>query len=115
MNYRSTLFALATGFGILIALIAALAIGAIRKADAMYGEMQVAQDSYLRAEAFRRGIATDTYLADILLRDYLARSVTGERPTSPGRTACGSQIPSKPHGGIVGIAARKRQPGIDQA
>jgi signal transduction histidine kinase len=71
MNYRSTLFALATGFGILIALIAALAIGAIRKADALYQEMQVAQDSYLRAEAFRRGIATDTYLADILLRDYL--------------------------------------------
>jgi signal transduction histidine kinase len=71
MNYRSTLFALATGFGILIALIAALAIGAIRKADAMYQEMQVAQNSYLRAEAFRRGIATDTYLADILLRDYL--------------------------------------------
>jgi len=71
MNYRSTLFALAVGFGILIALIAALAIGAIRKADSMYLEMQVAQDSYLRAEVFRRGIATDTYLSDILLRDYL--------------------------------------------
>ena len=71
MNYRSTLFALAIGFGILIALIAALALGAIRKAASMYQEMQVAQDSYLRAESFRRGIATDTYLADILLRDYL--------------------------------------------
>src|SRR6187399_1271187 len=71
MNHRSTLFALAIGFGILIALIAALAIGAIRKAGTMYEEMQVAQDSYLRAEAFRRGIATDTYLADILIRDYL--------------------------------------------
>jgi signal transduction histidine kinase len=71
MNYRSTLFALATGFGILIALIAALAVGAIQKAGTMYQEMQVAQTSYLRAEAFRRGIATDTYLADILVRDYL--------------------------------------------
>ena len=71
MTYRSILFALATGFGILIALNAALAIGAIRKADAMYQEMQVAQDSNLRAEYFRRGIATDTYLADILLQDYL--------------------------------------------
>src|ERR1044072_2349033 len=71
MKYRSTLFALALGFGILIALIAALALGAVRKAASMYQEMQVAQDSYLRAESFRRGIATDTYLADILLRDYL--------------------------------------------
>jgi len=71
MNYRSTLFALAMGFGILIALIAALAIGTIRKADTMYQEMQIAQNAYLRAESFRRGIATDTYLADILVRDYL--------------------------------------------
>ena len=71
MNHRSTLFALAIGFGILIALIAALALGAIRKAGTMYQEIQSAQDSYLRAEAFRRGIATDTYLADILVRDYL--------------------------------------------
>ena len=71
MNYRSTLFALALGFGILIALIAALALGAIRKAASMYQEMQVAQDSYLRTESFRRGIATDTYLSFILLRDYL--------------------------------------------
>src|SRR5712671_4383821 len=71
MNSRSTLFALIIGFGILIALIAGLALGAIRKEGAMYQEVQVAQDSYLRAEALRRGIATDTYLADILVRDYL--------------------------------------------
>ena len=54
MKYRSTLFALAIGFGILIALIAALALGAIRKAASMYQEMQVAQDSYLRADPSSR-------------------------------------------------------------
>jgi signal transduction histidine kinase len=33
--------------------------------------MQAAQDIYSEAETFRRVIMTDTYLADILLRDYL--------------------------------------------
>jgi hypothetical protein len=70
MNSRST-FALAIGFGILVVLIAALGIGATRRADTIYAEVQSAQESYLQTEAFRRGIVTDLYLADILVRDYL--------------------------------------------
>jgi signal transduction histidine kinase len=71
MNARSSLFVLAIGFGVLIVLIAVLGFGAIRRADEIYREMQIAQDLYSEAETFRRGIMTDTYLADILLRDYL--------------------------------------------
>src|SRR5262245_27869840 len=70
MNSRST-FALAIGFGILVVLIAVLGFGAIRRADTIYGEVSNAQESYLQTEAFRRGIVTDLYLADILVRDYL--------------------------------------------
>ena len=64
-------FVLALGFGTLIALIAVLGIGAVRRARAIYDEMEKTQDAYLQAEAFRRDIATDMYLADILVRDYL--------------------------------------------
>jgi signal transduction histidine kinase len=64
-------FALALGFGTLIALIAILGLGAIRRARAVYTEMETTQDSYLHTEAFRRDIANDMYLADILIRDYL--------------------------------------------
>jgi len=71
MESRSSLFVLAIGFSILIVLIAVLGFGAIRRADTIYREMQAAQDSYSQTETFRRGIATDIYLADILLRDYL--------------------------------------------
>jgi signal transduction histidine kinase len=70
MRSRSS-FALAIGFGILIILIAVLGIGAIRRARVIYGEMEATQQSYLEAEAFRRDIAADMYLADILVRDYL--------------------------------------------
>jgi signal transduction histidine kinase len=71
MHSRSSLLVLAIGFGILIVLIAVLGFGAIRRADTIYYDMLTAQDAYLQAETFRRGIAADTYLADILLRDYL--------------------------------------------
>ncbi|PYS17257.1 MAG: hypothetical protein DMG17_10310 [Acidobacteria bacterium] len=71
MNSRSSLFVLAIGFSILIVLIAFLGFGAIRRADAIYRDMHAAQDAYVQTETFRRGIATDVYLADILLRDYL--------------------------------------------
>ncbi len=64
-------FVLALGFGTLIALIAILGIGAIRRVRAIYTEMESTQDAYLQAESFRRDIATDMYLADILVRDYL--------------------------------------------
>jgi signal transduction histidine kinase len=70
MNSRST-FALAVGFGILVVLIAVLGFGATRRADTIYAEVQSAQEAYLQTEAFRRGIVTDLYLADILVRDYL--------------------------------------------
>jgi signal transduction histidine kinase len=70
MNSRSS-FVLAIGFGILVVLIAGLGFGALRRADTIYGEVQSAQESYLQAEAGRRGIVTDLYAADILVRDYL--------------------------------------------
>jgi signal transduction histidine kinase len=62
---------LAIGFGTLIVLIAVLGFGAVRRARAIYNEMERTQDVYLEAEAFRRDIVTDMYLADILVRDYL--------------------------------------------
>ncbi|HYR45227.1 MAG TPA: ATP-binding protein [Terriglobia bacterium] len=71
MYSRSSLFVLAIGFSILIVLIGFLGFGAIRRADAIYRDMHAAQDAYVQTETFRRGIATDVYLADILLRDYL--------------------------------------------
>src|SRR5262247_1731239 len=70
MNSRSS-FVLAIGFGILVVLIAVLGFGAIRRADTIYSQVQSAQESYLQTEAFRRGIVTDLYLAEILVRDYL--------------------------------------------
>jgi signal transduction histidine kinase len=70
MKSRSS-FILALGFGTLIVLIAVLGFGAIRRARAIYSEMEATQQSYLEAESFRRDIATDMYLADILVRDYL--------------------------------------------
>jgi signal transduction histidine kinase len=62
---------LAIGFGSLIALIAALGFGAVRRAKAIYNETETTQETYLLAEAFRRDIVTDMYLSDILVRDYL--------------------------------------------
>jgi signal transduction histidine kinase len=70
MKSRSS-FVLAIGFGILVILIAVLGFGAIRRADTIYTQVQAAQESYLQTEANRRGIVTDLYLADILVRDYL--------------------------------------------
>src|SRR5919201_334127 len=71
MYARSSLFVLVIGVSILIVLIAVLGFGAIRRADAIYRDMESAQDSYSQTEAFRRDISRDLYLADILLRDYL--------------------------------------------
>ncbi len=70
MKSRSSVV-LAVGFGILIVLIAILGFGAIRRARAIYSEMESTQQAYLEAESFRRDIAADMYLADILVRDYL--------------------------------------------
>src|SRR5215469_10889724 len=71
MESRSSLFVLILGFGSLIVLIAVMGFGAIRRADAIYRDMQAAQDSYSETEALRRDVSRDLYLADILLRDYL--------------------------------------------
>jgi signal transduction histidine kinase len=71
MKSRSLLFPLALGFGTLVILIAILGVGAIRRARAIYDEMENTQDTYLQSEAARRDIATDMYLSGILVRDYL--------------------------------------------
>jgi signal transduction histidine kinase len=81
MNSRPVLLVLAFGFGILIVLIGILGFGAIRRADAIYKDMKAAQDSYSETESFRRGIAADIYLADILLRDYLLDPSPESAPT----------------------------------
>lgn len=64
-------FVLAVGFSTLVVLIATLGFGAIGRAKAIYNEMEKTQEAYLQAEAFRRDIVTDMYLADVLVRDYL--------------------------------------------
>src|SRR5581483_2428711 len=63
--------ALVLGFGTLVALIAFLGLGPMRRARDINKEMEATQESYLQAESFRAGIASDMYLADILVRDYL--------------------------------------------
>ena len=64
-------FIVALGFATLIALIAILGLGAMRRARTLYAEMERAQNAYVQTEEFRRDIARDMYLADILVRDYL--------------------------------------------
>lgn len=63
--------ALVLGFGTLVGLIVFLGFGPMRRAREINKEMEAAQASYLQAESFRAGIASDMYLADILIRDYL--------------------------------------------
>jgi len=64
-------FIVALAFATLIALIAVMGIGAVRRARMIYAEMEKTQNVYLQTEAFRRDVAADMYLADILIRDYL--------------------------------------------
>jgi signal transduction histidine kinase len=71
INLRSSTFALALGFGILLVVIGMIAVFAIRRAGNIFEEMNAAQDAYLRAEQFRGETAADTYVASILIRDYL--------------------------------------------
>jgi signal transduction histidine kinase/FixJ family two-component response regulator len=71
MKSRSALVPLAIGFGILIALVAALGFFSLKTARSIYSDMETAQDAYLRIDQLRRGIATDTSLADVLVSDYL--------------------------------------------
>jgi signal transduction histidine kinase len=62
---------LTAGFGILIGLICLLGLGAMRRANSIYGEMVDAHEAYLRAEYPLRDIPGDIYFADLLVRDYL--------------------------------------------
>ena len=72
MKSRSSLV-LAFGFGSLIVLIAVLGLGAIRRARAIYGEMEATQQSYLEAESFRpRSNATCASIT--ARRVYMART-----------------------------------------
>ncbi|HET9215794.1 MAG TPA: sensor histidine kinase [Terriglobia bacterium] len=80
MNARSSVV-LALGFGVLIALIAALGIGAIQRASVMHSELQASQDAYLETEALCRGIATDMYSAGVMVRDYLLDSIPANQST----------------------------------
>jgi signal transduction histidine kinase len=68
---RRSSFVLVVGFGILIVLIGVLGLRAEQRAESNYKELQVAQDSFIRAEQFRRGFVADMYRSDILVRDYL--------------------------------------------
>ena len=68
---RRSWIVLSVGFGIVIALIALLGFGAMRRARTINDEMIAAQDKYLETEAVLNEIPADLYLADILVRDYL--------------------------------------------
>lgn len=62
---------LSVGFGIVIALIALLGFGAMRRARTISDEMIAAHSKYLQTEAVLNEIPAGLYLADILVRDYL--------------------------------------------
>jgi signal transduction histidine kinase len=62
---------LALGFAVLVALMAAFGYLAIRQARIIQDEVLATHQRYLQTEAFLQAIPTDTYLAGILLRDYL--------------------------------------------
>jgi signal transduction histidine kinase len=66
---------------VLVALIAALGIGAIQRASLMHSELQTSQDAYLQTEALCRGITTDMYSAGVLVRDYLLDSNLANQST----------------------------------
>lgn len=68
---RRSWLILSLGFGIVIALIALLGFGAMRRARTINDEMIAAHEKYLQAEAVLTEIPSDLYLADILVRDYL--------------------------------------------
>ena len=68
---RRSWLILSVGFGIVIALIALLGFGAIRRARTINDEMIAAHEKYLETESVLSQIPADLYLADILVRDYL--------------------------------------------
>jgi signal transduction histidine kinase len=59
------------GFGILIALIVILGLGAKRRAKAIYAESLATHEAYLRTDAIVRELPANLHLSGILVRDYL--------------------------------------------
>lgn len=70
-SVRRSWLILSMGFGIVIALIALLGFGAMRRARTINDEMIAAHQKYLQTEAVLNEIPAGLYLADILVRDYL--------------------------------------------
>lgn len=68
---RRSWLILSVGFGIVIALIAFLGFGAMRRARTINDDMIAAHQKYLETEAVLNEIPADLYLAEILVRDYL--------------------------------------------
>ena len=66
---RRSWLILSMGFGIVIALIALLGFGAMRRARTINDEMIAAHQKYLQTEAVLNEIPAGLYLADILVRD----------------------------------------------
>ena len=89
---------LSVGFGIVIALIALLGFGAMRRAKTINDEMIAAHEKYLENEAVLNEIPAGLYLADILVRDYLLDPSQSAAPTYR------QQLTSEPlsgHGSIL--------------
>jgi len=72
---------LSVGFGIVIALIALLGFGAMRRAKTINDEMIAAHEKYLENEAVLNEIPAGLYQADILVRDYLLDPSQSAAPT----------------------------------
>ncbi len=66
-----SLWSLALSFGALIALIAIYGFTTMQRARAMHDEMVEVHKSYLRTDAFLRGIPDNMYLGGLMVRDYL--------------------------------------------
>jgi len=70
MKARSWLI-LSAGFGMLIALIALLGLGAIRRTGTIHDEMIAAHLGYFQTDSLLRDVPADLYLIGLLVRDYL--------------------------------------------
>jgi len=62
---------LSIGFGVLIALIALLGLGAIRQTEAIQDEMIAAYLEYFKTDSLLRDVPADLFLMGLLVRDYL--------------------------------------------
>ena len=106
---------LSVGFGIVIALIALLGFGAMRRARTINDEMIAAHEKYLQTEAVLNEIPAALYLADILVRDYLLDPSQSAAPAyrqqlarypffSPDTSRCSGQLRYRGQSCGAGIA-----------